>query len=484
MKRVVNSNMKPKSKIEKVMLVYPNQRWYKYDLTTTWDLSPYGICLLATILQEKYEVQIIDAQFYNLSEEQFRTKVEAVRPDCVGISVLTSEYASILDTAARIVKEVDKDIVTIAGGVHVTTQYFRVIGNEDIDFCVCGEGERVLLQILDYLNSDGDFPEKGLVYRNENDKIIALPPDRIEDLDSLPLPDYELVDYPAYANSKPRYGVDSLNVFPHSRILTSRGCPVGCCFCQVETISGNKWRYRTAKNVVDEILFLKERYGIKGFYIEDDNAFVQKSRTKEMLRLIKDLKLNLKWKAAGVPIFKMDEETFELMAATGCQMIGVAIESGSKRILKQIIKKPVDLEKVPALIDTAKRYGIFVVANFIIGFPGETWEEIRQTLRYAEMCGADYCKIYAAQPLVGTRLYEIANKMNCIVGEATDVDWRYGRISTSEFTPKDISILRAYEWDRINFSNLNKLQKTADIMGITIEELNEIRKKTRNNLAL
>ncbi len=476
--------MRRKSKIEKVMLVYPNQRWYKYDLTTTWDLSPYGICLLATMLREKYEVQIIDAQFYNLSEEQFRTKVEAFRPDCVGISVLTSEYASILDTAARIVKEVDKDIVTIAGGVHVTTQHFRVIKNEDIDFCVRGEGERVLLQFLNYLDDEGDFPEKGLVYRDESGEMIALPPDRIEDLDSLPLPDYELVDYPAYANSKPRNGVDSLNVFPHSRILTSRGCPVGCCFCQVKNISGSKWRKRSAINVVDEITFLKEKYGIKGFYIEDDNAFVQKSRTKEMLRLIKERNLNLKWKAAGVPIFKMDEETFELMAATGCQMIGVAVESGNPRILEEIIRKPVDLEKVPGLIETAKGYGIFVVANFIIGFPGETWEEIRQTLRYAETCGADYCKIYAAQPLIGTKLYEIARKMNCLVGEETDVDWRYGRISTSEFTPKDISILRAYEWDRINFTDAKKRQKTAAIMGITLEELNEIRKKTRDNLTL
>ena len=453
-------------------------------MTTTWNLSPYGICMLATALEDKYDVIISDAQFYNLTEDEFKVRVKEFRPDCVGISLLTSEYASILDTAARIIKEVNRVILTIAGGVHVTTQYLRVIENRDIDYCVRGEGERVLRRFLDYLNGEGEFPAKGLVYRDEGGKVIALPPDRIENLDSLPFPNYELVDYPAYANLKPRYGVDTLNVFPHSRILTSRGCPVGCCFCQVKTISGSKWRCRSAKNVVDEIKFLKERYGIKGFYIEDDNAFVRKSRTKEMLRLIKELNLNLKWKAAGVPIFKMDEETFELMAATGCQMIGVAIESGSKRILKQIIKKPVDLEKVPTLIDTAKRYGIFVAANFVIGFPGETWEEIRQTLRYAEMCGADYCKIYAAQPLVGTKLYEIAKEMGCIVGEETDVDWRYGRISSSEFTPKDISILRAYEWDRINFGVPKKRKKIADIMGITVEELNNIRKKTRDNLLL
>jgi anaerobic magnesium-protoporphyrin IX monomethyl ester cyclase len=470
-----------RKKIRRVVLLHPNQRWHKFDLTTTWNLSPYSLCMLATMLQDNYEVIIVDAQFYNLTEAEFEQKIREVNPDCVGISLLTSEYAAILDKAAQIVKRISPEIVTIAGGVHVTTQYFRVMANPDIDFCVRGEGEHVLPQFLDYLNGRGSFPTKGLVYRNGNE-VVALPPDRIEDLDSLPVPNYGLVDYLAYATKKPRYGVDTLNVFPYARILTSRGCPVGCCFCQVESISGKRWRKRSPTNVVDEIESLKNRYGIKGFYIEDDNAFVQKTRTKEMLRLLKERHLNLAWKAAGVPIFKMDEETFELMAATGCQMIGMAIESGVPRVLEQIIHKPIDLEKVPSLIAAVKKYGIFVVANFVIGFPGETWDEIRQTLRYAERCGADYCKIYAAQPLVGTRLFAMAKEMNCLVGSETDVDWRYGRISTSEFTPKDISILRAYEWDRINFADEQKIGKTASIMGITVDELNQIRKSTRDNL--
>lgn len=474
--------MATKHKIRRVMLVYPNQRWHKYDLTTTWNLSPYVICLLSTLLKDRYEVKIVDAQFHNLSEEQFKSEVENYKPDCVGISLLTSEYAAILDKAARIVKDVNRDIIVIAGGVHVTTQYFRVIENKNIDFCVRGEGERVLRQLLDYLNKEGDFPAKGVVYREENGKIAALPPDLIEDLDSLPLPDYELVDYSAYANKKPRYGVDIPNVLPYASIFTSRGCPIGCSFCQVKNISGNKWRSRSAKKVVDEISFLKERYGIRGFMIEDDNAFVDIKRMEEILGLLKQRDLNLKWKAAGVPIFKMNEKLFELMAATGCQMLGIAIESGNERILKEIIKKPVDLKKVPLLIETAKKHGIFIAANFIIGFPGETWNEIRQTLRYAEICGADYCKIYIAQPLIGTELYEIAKKLNCIEGEDTNVDWRFGRIKSDEFSCRDMSILRAYEWDRINFSSPQKRQRTAEIMGITIEELNEIRKKTRDTI--
>ncbi|MBU3956625.1 B12-binding domain-containing radical SAM protein [bacterium] len=472
----------PKRKIKRVVLTYPNQRWYKYDLTTTWNLSPYSLCILAAMIQDRYEVKIIDAQFYNMSKGQFKKEIQEFRPDCVGISILTSEYETIVGTAADIIKKVDKNIVTIAGGVHVTTQYKKVMDNKNIDYAVRGEGEYVLGELLDYLSGEGKFPSKGVVFRGEGGQLTALPPDIIQDLDVLPPPNYDLVDYRAYANTGPRYGVDSVHDYPYARILTSRGCPVGCSFCQVESISGKKWRPRSVENVVNEIELLKKKYGIQSFIFEDDNPFYQKTRTKNLFRLLKERDLNLKWKAAGVAIFMMDEEIFKLMAETGCQMIGVAVESGTQRILKEIIKKPVNLKKVPQTIKLAQKYGIFVAANFVIGFPGETWEEIRQTLHFAETCGADYCKIYPANPLVGTKMFAKAKELGCIIGDETKVDWRYGRIKTSNFSPKDIAILRVYEWDRINFSNPEKISKTAAIMGMTVERLNEIRKNTRENL--
>lgn len=471
-----------KKKVKRIILMYPNQRWHKFDLTTTWNLSPYTLCILATMLEVKYEVKIIDAQFYNMSKEQFTKILKEFKPDCVGISVLTSEYATILDIAAGIAKSVDKSIITIAGGVHVTTQYARVIENKDIDYAIRGEGEYALKHLLDYLNGEKIFPDKGVVYRKHNNEIVALLPDIVDDIDSLPFPNYDLIDYPAYLNTKPRYGVDTVNIFPYARILTSRGCPVGCSFCQVKNISGSKWRPKSAENVVNEIVVLKKRYGIKAFIFEDDNPFYQKERTKKLFRLLKDRNLNLKWKAAGVAAFKMDEEIFKLMAETGCQMIGMAIESGNERILENVIKKPVKLREIPGLISMAQKYGIFVACNFIIGFPGESWDEIRQTLRFAESCGADYCKIYAANPLIGTKMFEIAKQLGVIDGNENDVNWRYGRIKSDEFAPKDISALRVYEWDRINFTDKKKREKTAKIMGISVEELNKIRKATRDNL--
>ena len=476
--------MKSNSDIKRVVLTYPNQKWMKEDITTTWLLPPYTICTLATMIRKDYDVKIIDANFYDMTKQQFKDEIKKFSPQVVGISVLTSEYAAILDIAAACIKEISSEIITVAGGVHVTTQCQNVMKNMDIDYAVRGEGEYVFRDFLNYLNGKGEFPQKGMAYRNQEGELTCLPPDLIQDLDALPFPDYDLVDYKAYSTTKSRTGVDFPNVYPFSRIISSRGCPTGCSFCQVQSISGKKLRMRSAKNVVDELERLKDKYGINAFLFDDDMPFGNKKRTKEMLRLLIERKLDLAWKAAGVSIFKMDEETFKLMAESGCISIGIAIESGNQRILKEVINKPVNLKKVPGLIKIAKSYGLGVVANFIIGFPGETWDEIRQTIHYAETCGVDYAKIYMAEPLLGTRLYDMAVEMGVIIGDHSQVGWRHGRIKSDEFDPHEISILRVYEWDRINFRDSEKRKINARLMGISEEELNQIRKATRKQLTL
>jgi radical SAM superfamily enzyme len=164
--------------------------------------------------------------------------------------------------------------------------------------------------------------------------------------------------------------------------------------------------------------------------------------------------------------------------------INVAIESGNSRVLKEIVGKPIkDLERVPAIIDSITQRGIYCIANFIIGFPGETWDEIRETIAFAEKCGADYIKIYGAVPLYKTKLFKLAHQMGALIcnDETPKVDWRYGQIRSDHWTPKDISILRAYEWDRINFAP-HKIKRLQEITGASEKELNETRKKTRDSL--
>ena len=131
-----------------------------------------------------------------------------------------------------------------------------------------------------------------------------------------------------------------------------------------------------------------------------------------------------------------------------------------------------------------KKKGLFVAANFIIGFPTETWKEIRETLTFAEEINVDYAKIFIAIPLRNTEMFDLAEKTNSLITDTYEGDsmWTVGGgIKSDHWSADDLTILRAYEWDRINFSNPKKLKKIADRMAISVEELNVIRRRTLDN---
>ena len=132
------------------------------------------------------------------------------------------------------------------------------------------------------------------------------------------------------------------------------------------------------------------------------------------------------------------------------------------------------------MVQIAQRHGIYVSANFIIGFPTETWTEIRQTLAFAEALEADYVKIFNAIPLKHTRLWDLCLEHNAFKTsfDWNDINWNRGQIATDEFSADDLTILRAFEWDRINFNTPQKCLKTADWMHVSVEELKKIRKDT------
>lgn len=468
-------------KINKVVLVIPNLRWHKTDFTL-WIIHPYALCLLSAMIQEEYDVAIIDANIDNLSMNEFVTAIQREKPDVVGISILTDEYSEAGHIAVKLVKDVNSNIVTVMGGVYATMSHSQIIEDQNVDYVVVGEGEYVFKELLGFLNGLNDLPQRGISYRRDGKPVVSQRAAFIQDLDALPMPAYGKVDYLKYANTIARLSVDSPRELPYARMFTSRGCPVGCIFCQVEMISGKLFRFRSAENVLNEMEWLKDRYGIKAVVFDDDNFFIKRKRARAIFEGMIRRRLSIKWNAIAVPVFLLDEETLEIMKEGGCQFIDLAIESGVQQILKQIIHKPVELDHAVKMVEKAKSLGIDVSVNFVIGFPGETWEEIRKTLQFAEMIDVDYVKIFIANPLPGTKLEVMALEGGYLVGDSSSVDWRYGKIKTDEFTPQDLAILRAYEWDRINFCRPEKKKKVAAMMNITEEELDQIRRETRRSL--
>jgi len=451
---------------------------------TTWNLSPYILCLLASMVKDDVEVKIIDSQFYDLSVEEFIKQVDEFSPDYVGISILTSEYENTLDITAAAVKAWNPEAIVIAGGVHVSIEYEKVIENHNIDYAIRGEGEYVLQHLIKYLNGSSDqLPKEGLVFRS-NDEVIIQKHTLIEDLTILPWPDLSLVKMEDYLTTAARNGPLRAPEYPSLRWVVTRGCPVGCSFCQVEFISGRSVRTRDPEDVVNELIFMKEKYGLKSVIFEDDNISLPRKFFMRLLELFIEKELNLKFIHNSFAIFTVNDAMLDLMARAGCQGLNVAIETGNQRVMKEVVMKPVTLSKIPDKIKKIQEKGMFVIANFIVGYPGEKWDEILDTIRFAEHCLADYIKIFVAVPLKGTKMWDLAIRLDALEPAVEDyrVDWRYGQIRSDEWTPKDISILRAYEWDRINFGTAERRKRVAEIWGFSVEEMAEIRKRTRDAL--
>ena len=214
------------------------------------------------------------------------------------------------------------------------------------------------------------------------------------------------------------------------------------------------------------------------------NLFTDRKRAVDIFQGMVDRDLVMPWVAIAVAEFKLDAELITLMAQSGCSFIDIAIESGTKRVLKEVIGKPVNHDHAKEMAKFARKQGIFVAANFVIGFPTERpGDEIRQTLSFAEEINVDYVKIFVAIPLRHTKLWDLCLKTGSLKQDfqQKSIRWSTGQIETDQFKSEDLTILRAYEWDRINYSSEEKRLKTSEMMGITENELLDIRLKTLQN---
>jgi len=466
-----------------VLLVLPNMGWGGNVQSVNWTIWPISLCTIAAILEPEFKVEIIDANIDNLSVSDVMSLIKRIQPVAVGISVFCDDFAAAGHALAASIKAFNNLVPVVMGGSYVTLNADVAIKDTNVDYLVVGEGELVFKDILDYLSGHAEsLPDCGVVYRTTGKRIIdtgrALV---ISNLDQLPFPDYSKIDFAKYSDKEERNSAYMPPLFPYGRITTSRGCPYRCSFCQVTAVNGSGIRYRSVSNVLEEVAMLIRDYKIKSLLIDDANFTVDRRRAKDIIRGFIERKYSLKWRIMNLAAYTLDDELLELMIKSGCNHIDLAIESGSKRVLKEIIHKPLNLDKVQTVIDKAKALGFMISANFIIGFPGETWSEIRETIRFAEVIDVDYIKIMAAMPLKHTELFEIANNKGYLEKnfDFMNMRWGLGEISTEEFSSFDITVLRAYEWDRINFSSAEKLSRVAKLMSIDDEKIGLMRIETR-----
>lgn len=479
-------------KDKKVTILVAHYSWF--DMRP-WDEPTLSVPILTRILKPIVDLSLIDANADRLTVEETKDRIADIDPEIVLITALSAEYHKAYHTLARIAKEVSPSCTVVMGGVYPTVLPEDVIKDKNIDYAMIGYAEERLDKlVINILENDLDAISKfpGLAY-HEKDKEILNPIDTyIGDVKEMVQPDYSLVDlekYISYQNMNVSNFVASSNK-RNAMVITSYGCPNNCIFCATRTISGRKTALRDPQDVLEEIDYLVKNYKVECITFVDDSILTDRKRAESIFQGIIDRNYNLELKVGTLAAWHLDEDILKLMKSAGFSRIGIAIESGCDRVLHQIIRKPLKLEIIPPLVKLFRKYDILMTADFIIGFPGETWEEIRETFRFAESCDIDLCLFHIATVLPKTDLYYVAKEQHLLpedfsfYGDQANFGYCKGNITTDEFTPEELMVLRAYEWDRINFSTPERRKRACRVMECTEEELKEHRKQTRRKLGI
>jgi radical SAM superfamily enzyme YgiQ (UPF0313 family) len=296
--------------------------------------------------------------------------------------------------SARVAKEACPKAKVVIGGPHATFMDRETLAEEPAtDIAVRGEGEETLLELAKQLP---DLPKledvKGITFRKA-DQIIQTPNRPfIQNLDALPRPAYKYIPIE-------KYRILGKKLLP---IITSRGCPFQCSFCVASQMFGAKFRARSPKNVLDELEWLRDKYGAEGIAFQDDTLTFDRKRILDICDGIIERKIVLPW-GCGTRADVVTKEVLAKMKKAQCNEVCFGVESGCQRI-RDSLKKRVSTEQCENAIKWAKEVGIFVTVSVILGYPGETKETVKQTLDLVRKVEPDDVWLCHATPYPGTEL--------------------------------------------------------------------------------
>ena len=405
----------------KILLIYPSVTIYgpgKID-----PHPPLGLAYLAAYLikQNKYEVKILDALALGkdsiiktgkltrvgLKDEQIEKMIKEFNPDVVGISIMFTAFAQDGLKTAKIVKKVNRKIITVLGGAHVSIDPKSIVNNSYVDFAVKGEGEITFHNLLQAIKNKKPLRNvTGIIYKSRNRILENKTTPFIDNLDKLPFPARNLLPMALYDNPDDLFSMRH----PATTMVTSRGCPGVCIYCSIHAIWGHTWRGRSAENVVDEIEYLVKDYGIKEIYFQDDSMSIDKKRLMQICDLIISRNIDIKWSTPnGIAHWTLDKSLLKKMKQAGCYRVTFGIESGNPEI-RRWVGKPFSLRQARELTKYANKIGLWTVATNIIGFPYETRQQIEDTINFAIDSDVDFALFFRLGPRPGTLVYEIFKK--------------------------------------------------------------------------
>lgn len=431
---------------------------------------PLGVLSLATYMKSyaQADVAILDLnlKFYELVNEgrfnedntaeiyirNYISQLKNEKYDFCGISSIFSPTFAYLEIISRIVKEIFPQVIIVAGGGVPSNLMKEVFDSAPcIDIVSYAEGE---IGILGFITSENEqqYLEKSpsLMTREKLEKGFQYSFEFVENLDEIPPLDFSLIEFEKYNSHAHSQTGDKIIALP---LMFSRGCPFNCCFCASHSIHGKRVRYNSIERIKSDIQLFVNKYHVNTITVWDDNFFVDKKNAIDLLEFFMDLHLTVEF-VNGFPVYQMDDEMAERLKLSGIDVVTLAIESGNPRVLKDIIHKPLKLEMVPKAIESLKKYDIYIQGLFVIGFPGETLDDIQVTMDFIQNSDLNWVSIFIASPLPGSELYDICKTDGYLKKSVLDVnDYWSGNIETECFEAVQIEEIQVYNTIKKDFVN-------------------------------
>ncbi len=416
----------------KVLLINPPWILDQKDQDFFRVTQPEGLGYISAVLKQgSHAVKLVDAAasgwykkrtlpdgriYYGLSHNEIASIIRKFKPKLVGISIISSLLKNNGYSLAKYIKNKFPSTKIVIGGPHPSVTVKESLNNSFIDFVVFGEGEITTLDLVNQLSRQKPRFKgiNGLAYKSKGKIFINPIRDFIKDLDSLPFPDrsqYPMHDY--FKASQKLLSSFALSTYNKrwGTVISSRGCPYNCIFCSIHLTMGKIWRSRSAENVMAEVEQLVNKYRIQKIAFLDDNMTFDIERVHRICDLILERKLKFRWSTPnGIRADRLDETLLLKMKKAGCVRIAVAPESGSQKVVYHLIGKALDLKKVVEIVKICKRIGLKVDCFFVMGLPGETKRNLRQTINFAshlKRLGASGFNLAIATPFIGTRLHKV-----------------------------------------------------------------------------
>jgi radical SAM superfamily enzyme YgiQ (UPF0313 family) len=464
----------------KVLFVHPHGwNWYGAgkDISSIFSLMPpLGIMSIASYLEARgVEVAILDCHARPAPLEETITQVLAQVPDVVGFSCTTSSF---LDgyRLAEVLKERAPGLTIVFGGAHACSVGVGLLDSfPAIDYLVIGEGEQTMYELVTTGCKEVETIP-GVAFRRDGRGVLSSVRDNIADLDSLPFPAYHRLEgFPHRYN----LALFSYPTAPNTSIISSRGCPYRCSYCD-RSVFHRGFRFNSAAYMHEHLAFLNRDYGIRHVFFYDDLFTFDRVRVEEFCRLLRASRLPVTYNCVA-RLEHVDTELVALLKDSGCWQVNFGIESGDPEVLKKH-RKFMELDDVHRKLLMVREAGMRVKGLFMVGLPGEDEPAIRRTIDYALSLPLDEINVTKFTPFPGAPVYRDIREH----GEFTE-DWPAMNCVNFVFIPHGMTkerldalynefISRFYRRTRIHLGYLKMLWKSPHSIWKFLKGLPEIMK--------